>query len=148
MTDTLDPARRSANMARIKGRDTGPEMRLRSVLHKARFRFRVCRRDLPGKPDIVFPRQRLAVQVRGCFWHQHEDCSAGRLPRSNLEYWQPKLEGNVRRDAEKDNALRALGWSVLVIWECELKDEEQLALAVQRVCSSLKRLPQTNAASP
>lgn len=148
MADTIDPARRSANMARIKGRDTGPERRLRSALHQAGLRFRVCRRDLPGKPDIVFPRQRLAVQVRGCFWHQHEGCSAGRLPRSNLEYWRPKLEGNVRRDAEKDNALRTLGWSVLVIWECELKDEEQLTSAVQRVCSSLKRVPKTNAASP
>lgn len=147
MTDTIDPARRSANMARIKGRDTGPEMRLRSALHGEGFRFRVCRKDLPGKPDIVFPRRRLAVQVRGCFWHQHEGCSAGRLPRSNLEYWQPKLEGNVRRDAEKDNALRTLGWGVLVIWECELKDAEQLALAVQRVRSLLTQCLRTNAAS-
>ena len=114
-------------MAKIKGRDTKPELRLRSALHKLGLRFRVCRKDLPGKPDVCFPRQRLAVQVRGCFWHQHEGCPAGRLPRSNLKYWRPKLEGNVRRDTEKDEALRALGWRVLVIWECELKSEDDVA---------------------
>ncbi|TCP19963.1 T/G mismatch-specific endonuclease [Rhodovulum adriaticum] len=126
-------------MAKIKGRDTKPELRLRSALHRMGLRFRVCRKDLPGKPDVVFPRHRLAVQVRGCFWHQHEGCTAGRLPRSNLDYWRPKLEGNVRRDAEKDEALRALGWRVLVVWECELKTDEGLAETVQRVLDALGR---------
>lgn len=120
-------------MAKIKGRDTKPELRLRSALHKMGLRFRVCRKDLPGKPDVVFPRQRLAVQVRGCFWHQHEGCRAGRLPASNLDYWRPKLEGNVRRDAEKDEALRAMGWRVLVLWECGLRTDEDVVREATRV---------------
>lgn len=124
-------------MAKIKGRDTKPELRLRSALHRMGLRFRVCRKDLPGKPDIVFPRHRLAVQVRGCFWHQHEGCRAGRLPASNLDYWRPKLEGNVRRDAEKDEALRALGWRVLVIWECELKSDDEVLRQAEAVRSAL-----------
>lgn len=133
MADTIDPERRSRNMAKIKGRDTKPELRLRSALHKMGLRFRVCRKDLPGKPDVVFPRQRLAVQVRGCFWHQHEGCRAGRLPASNLDYWRPKLEGNVRRDAEKDEALRAMGWRVLVLWECGLRTDEDVVREATRV---------------
>ena len=137
MADTIDPERRSRNMAKIKGRDTKLELRLRSALHRMGLRFRVCRRDLPGKPDIVFPRYRLAVQVRGCFWHQHEGCRAGRPPVSNLDYWRPKLEGNVRRDAEKDEALRALGWRVLVVWECELTTDEDVALVARRVARDL-----------
>jgi len=132
VADTIDPERRSRNMARIKGRDTKPELRLRSALHRMGLRFRVCRKELPGKPDVVFPRQKLAVQVRGCFWHQHEGCAAGRLPKSNLDYWRPKLEGNVSRDANKDEALRALGWRVLVVWECELKTDEDVALVAHR----------------
>jgi DNA mismatch endonuclease (patch repair protein) len=137
VADTIDPERRSRNMAKIKGRDTKPELRLRSALHRDGLRFRVCRRDLPGKPDIVFPRQRVAVQVRGCFWHQHPECRAGRLPTSRLEYWRPKLEGNVRRDAEKDEALRALGWGVLVVWECELKTDAGLDHAKAKVQDAL-----------
>ncbi len=137
MADTIDPERRSRNMARIKGRDTKPELRLRSALHRMGLRFRVCRKDLPGKPDIVFPRHRLAVQVRGCFWHQHEGCRAGRLPASNLDYWRPKLEGNVRRDAEKDEALSALGWRVLLIWECELQSDDEVLRQAEAVQSSL-----------
>ena len=138
MADTIDPERRSRNMAKIKGRDTKPELRLRSALHRMGLRFRVCRKDLPGKPDVVFPRHRFAIQVRGCFWHQHQGCRAGRLPASNLDYWRPKLEGNVRRDAEKDEALKALGWRVLVVWECELKTAEDVALVARRVVRDLK----------
>ena len=137
MVDTIDPERRSRNMARIKGRDTKPELRLRSALHRMGLRFRVCRKDLPGKPDVVFPKHRLAVQVRGCFWHQHQGCRAGRLPASNLDYWRPKLEGNVRRDAEKDEALKALGWRVLVVWECELKSDEGVLQRAEEVRRAL-----------
>jgi len=97
-------------MSRIKGRDTKPEIQLRSALHRAGLRFRVCRTDLPGRPDIVFPRQKLAIQVRGCFWHQHEACGGARVPGSNSDYWRPKLERNVLRDAAKDAELRGLGW--------------------------------------
>lgn len=123
-------------MSRIKSRDTKPEVRLRSALHRAGLRFRVCRTDLPGRPDIVFARQKLAIQVRGCFWHQHEACPAGRIPSSNSDYWKLKLEKNVSRDAEKDQALRELGWRVISVWECELKTREMIerqALEIARL---------------
>lgn len=117
-------------MARIKGRDTKPEVRLRSALHRAGFRFRVCYVNLPGRPDVVFPSQKVAIQVRGCFWHQHKNCTGGRMPLSNTDYWKPKLERNVRRDAEKDEALRSLGWRLLIVWECEIKSEDDIANVV------------------
>lgn len=129
-------------MSRIKGRDTKPEVRLRSALHRAGLRFRVCRTDLPGRPDIVFPRQKLAIQVRGCFWHQHEDCGGARMPGSNLEYWRPKLQRNVRRDAEKDAALRELGWRVLVVWECEIDTQSSVSDVVDTVARRLSRTGQ------
>lgn len=124
-------------MSRIKGRDTKPEVRLRSALHRAGLRFRVCRTDLPGRPDIVFPRQRLAIQVRGCFWHQHEECGGARVPGSNQGYWLPKLQRNVQRDAEKDAELRSLGWRVLVIWECEVRVSADVEETVERIASEL-----------
>lgn len=136
MADTIDPARRSRNMARIKGRDTQPELALRSALHRLGLRFRVCRRDLPGKPDIVLPRHRVAIQVRGCFWHQHE-CGGGRLPKSNLDYWKPKLARNVERDRANDLALAALGWRVRIVWECELKGAEAVRAVVEAIASEL-----------
>lgn len=126
-------------MSRIKGRDTKPEMRLRSALRRAVLRFRVCRTDLPGRPDIVFPRQKLAIQVRGCFWHQHETCPAGHIPGSNLQYWKPKLEKNVRRDTEKDQALRELGWRVMVVWECEIKADDEIVEVVTAIRKTLLR---------
>ena len=125
-------------MSRIKGRDTKLEVRLRSALHRAGLRFRVCRTDLPGRPDVVFPRQKLAVQVRGCFWHQHGNCAGGRMPRSNLDYWRPKLERNVTRDAEKDAALRNLGWRVVVVWECEIKTNDGVADTARRLVKELR----------
>lgn len=137
--DIFDSETRSRVMASVRQRDTKPELALRSELHRMGLRFRVCRRDLPGQPDIVFSRQRLAVQVRGCFWHHHKGCRAGRMPASRLDYWRPKLEGNVRRDAEKDAALVALGWRLLVVWECEMKGTEAVALAARRVAESLVR---------
>ena len=138
MADRITTEQRSRNMSRIRGRDTKLEVRLRSALHRAGFRFRVCRTDLPGRPDVVFPRQKLAVQVRGCFWHQHENCPGGRMPQSNLDYWKPKLERNVTRDAEKDMALRDLGWRVVVIWECEIKTDNGVADTVRRLAKELR----------
>lgn len=127
-------------MARIKGRDTKPELRLRSALHRIGLRFRVCRKDLPGKSDVVFPGHRLAVRVRGCSWRQHDGCRDGRLPVSNLDYWRPKQEGNVRRDTEKDEVLRALGWHVLVVWEHELKMDGGVLKQAKAVQSQLATL--------
>lgn len=108
-------------MRRIQGKNTKPEIFLRSQLHRAGFRFRVHRKDLPGTPDIVFPSRRKVIFVHGCFWHQHSLCREGRMPTTRQEYWKPKLERNVARDAATTDRLRGLGWGVLVVWECRLE---------------------------
>jgi DNA mismatch endonuclease (patch repair protein) len=117
--DKLDAQRRSENMRRIKSKNTKPEMALRSFLHRHGYRFRVHRKDLPGKPDIVFPGRRKVIFVHGCFWHQHPACREGRLPGTRLDYWRPKLERNRQRDDAAISSLQALGWGVIVVWECE-----------------------------
>lgn len=111
---------RSRTMRAIRSWNTGPETLLRSLLHKAGYRFRLHSKALPGKPDIVFAGRRKAIFVHGCFWHQHADCRAGHLPASRLEYWGPKLERNKTRDKENLRALKQIGWDVKVVWECEL----------------------------
>jgi DNA mismatch endonuclease (patch repair protein) len=115
-----DPAR-SAQMALVRGKDTKPEIVVRHLVHGLGFRYRLHRRDLPGKPDIVLPRLRKIIEVRGCFWHRHPDpaCTRARIPKTRQEFWIPKLEGNARRDVENERALSALGWDLLVVWECE-----------------------------
>jgi DNA mismatch endonuclease, patch repair protein len=124
--DHLTPEERSAHMRRIQKRDTSPEMAVRRIAHSLGYRFRLHRRDLPGTPDLVFLRLRKAILVHGCFWHQHEGCRLARKPKSRLEYWLPKLERNQRRDALAEEALKRLGWSELIIWECETTDGERL----------------------
>lgn len=117
---------RSENMARIRSINTIPELRVRRVLHALGYRYRLHVRDLPGKPDIVFRRQRKVIFVHGCFWHQHSGCADGRLPRSRNDYWIPKLEKTIARDKMHIAQLRELGWGVLIIWECEMADEKEL----------------------
>lgn len=120
MTDRYTPDKRSAIMARVKARNTRPEITVRRLLHRLGYRFRLHRRDLPGTPDLVLPKHRAVVFVHGCFWHQH-DCRRGhRRPASNSAYWGPKLARNVARDASARRALQQLGWRVLTIWECEV----------------------------
>ena len=126
MADRLTPERRSWNMSRIKGRDTGPEKRVRSILHRLGFRFTLRRVGLPGKPDVVLPRRRTVVFVNGCFWHQHAGCQNAVLPKTRTDFWVSKLTGNTDRDQRNSAALRRLGWRVLVVWECELVDEAKL----------------------
>lgn len=126
MADRLTPERRSWNMSRIKGRDTGPERRVRSILHRLGFRFTLRRVGLPGKPDVVLPRRRTVVFVNGCFWHQHAGCQNAVLPKTRTDFWVSKLTGNTDRDQRNSAALRRLGWRVLVVWECELVDEAKL----------------------
>lgn len=117
--DKLSTAARSALMSRIRGRDTAPEKAVRGLLHRMGRRFRVCLKGIPGRPDIAFPGKKKAVFVHGCFWHRHS-CRAGtRLPKSNTDYWKAKLEGNAARDVRKEEALRRMGWDVLVVWSCE-----------------------------
>jgi len=110
---------RSANMSRIRSKDTKPEMLVRKALHRLGFRFRLHSRELPGRPDIVLPKYRTVIQVKGCFWHGHT-CPDGRIPRSNQEYWVPKLQRNRDRDTTNDRKLRHLGWSVRNLWECRV----------------------------
>ena len=123
MTDIVDRKRRSAMMARIRGRDTKPELAVRHIAHRMGLRFRLHRKDLPGRPDLVFPKHRLAVFVHGCFWHRHEGCPYASNPKSRIAFWTEKFAANVERDARQEAALRALGWRVLVIWQCEIGDE-------------------------
>jgi DNA mismatch endonuclease (patch repair protein) len=124
--DRLTAERRSWNMSRIKGRDTHPEKRVRSILHRLGFRFSLKRRDLPGKPDVVLPCRRVVVFVHGCFWHRHKGCHNSVLPKTRAEFWLAKLDGNVERDRRSKASLKQLGWRVLTVWECELKDEPRL----------------------
>lgn len=126
MVDTLTPEARSQNMAKIKGRDTGPELMVRRAAHALGLRFRLHRRDLPGTPDLVFPGRRIALFVHGCFWHRHPGCRMAYMPKSRVEFWQAKFDGNVERDARKQRQLAAVGWKPVVIWECEARDPDQL----------------------
>ena len=124
MTDIVDSRRRSEMMAGIKARDTAPEIAVRCIAHKLGLRFRLHRKELPGRPDLVFPKHRLAVFVHGCFWHRHKGCRYAYTPKSRVAFWTEKFAGNVARDKRNEEALHDLGWKVLVIWECETRDEE------------------------
>ncbi|HBA70790.1 MAG: very short patch repair endonuclease [Geobacteraceae bacterium GWC2_55_20] len=114
-------------MSRIKGRNTKPELAVRSLLHRMGYRFRLHRADLPGKPDIVLSRYRTVIFVHGCFWHRHKDCRFAYTPKSRTEFWLKKLESNVIRDIQVKSDLELLGWRVITLWECELRDMDQLA---------------------
>lgn len=124
--DTVDPARRSAMMAKVKGKNTAPELKVRRLAHAMGLRFRLHRKDLPGKPDLVFPRHKLVVFVHGCFWHRHDGCRRAATPSTRREFWEAKFAANRERDARQMQALESTGWRVLVLWECGLKDEEAL----------------------
>ena len=113
-------------MRNIRSANTGPEVVVRSMLHRMGYRFRLHVKNLPGKPDIVLPRHGKVVLVHGCFWHQHSQCREGRIPNSRQHYWLPKLTRNIERDLEHKKELGKLGWKILVIWECELKDLTRL----------------------
>lgn len=120
MTDKLSVERRSANMRAVRSKDTKPEMLVRRAVYALGYRYRLHRRDLPGKPDLAFIGKRKAIFVHGCFWHQHEDCREASKPKSNGGYWGPKLARNVERDANNVDALHRAGWQTLIIWECDM----------------------------
>src|SRR6266550_3933649 len=132
MRDRLSKERRSWNMSRIRGKDTTPEMRVRSVLHRMGYRFRLHRKDLPGKPDIVFVSRRVALFVHGCFWHRHKGCKNCTTPTNNRRFWTDKLNGNATRDKRIRQSLRRLGWNSFVIWECQIEDPQKLDKVVNR----------------
>lgn len=134
--DTLSPEYRSWNMSRIKGRNTTPELKVRSALHRAGFRFRLHRKDLPGTPDIVLPRFRTVIFVHGCFWHRHEGCRFAYMPKSRQEFWQAKFSKNVERDERKILQLQQAGWNVEIIWECETMDMRTLSRRLDLIISA------------
>ncbi|HYO68757.1 MAG TPA: DNA mismatch endonuclease Vsr [Archangium sp.] len=120
--DTISQERRSKNMSRIRSKDTSPELAVRRLVHAAGFRYRLHRKDLPGKPDLVFASRRKVIFIHGCFWHQHKECAVAHRPRSNLAYWLPKLQRNQERDQRAERELLQAGWSVLTLWECEIEE--------------------------
>ncbi len=124
--DRLTPAQRSRNMARIKGRNTAPELEVRRLLHRLGYRFRLHCEYLPGRPDVVLPRFQTAFLIHGCFWHRHAGCRFAYMPKSNVEFWDIKFDRNVARDREVQGALEAAEWKVHVIWECETRDSNWL----------------------
>ena len=121
--DIKSKEKRSFNMSCIKSKNTTPERDVRSFLHKNGFRFRLHVKDLPGKPDIVLPKYKTIVEIRGCYWHRH-DCKKGAsFPASNIEFWQNKFKKNIERDICTEQKLKAVGWNIIIIWECEIKNE-------------------------
>lgn len=131
--DTLTPKQRSERMSKVRGRDTKPEMVVRRLVHGLGYRYRLHRAELPGKPDLVFLARKKVIFVHGCFWHRHDDpaCRLARLPKSRLEFWGPKLEGNRKRDVDNLARLAEMGWRSLVIWECQVKDRRALEARVK-----------------
>lgn len=123
--DTRTPAKRSEIMSAVRTENTGPELLVRKLLSAQGYRYRLHRKGLPGRPDVVFPGRCKAIFVHGCFWHGHR-CKKGRLPKSRLRYWRPKIAANKKRDARNLAALRRSGWRVLVVWQCELKNGKTL----------------------
>jgi DNA mismatch endonuclease (patch repair protein) len=126
MADKISSARRSEIMSHIRSKGMVPEMRVRRLIHHMGFRYRLHGKNLPGRPDLVFPGRRKVIFVHGCFWHQHANCSISRIPKSNKAYWKTKLAKNVERDKEHQRRLKELGWQVLIIWECTIRDVPQL----------------------
>ncbi len=125
---------RSRNMAAIKSTGMKPEMTVRRLVHRMGYRYRLHRHDLPGRPDMVFPGRHKIIQINGCFWHQHEapSCKIAHVPRSNSDYWKPKLERTKKRDRDNIANLNELGWKVLVVWECQVKDQDAISSQIEQ----------------
>lgn len=144
MADVMTPEQRSRCMAAIKGKDTKPEILVRKFLFSKGLRYRLNNRKLPGSPDIVLKKYKTVIFVDGCFWHGHEGCKYFRLPKSNTPFWEAKITRNIERDKETTQALTALGWKVISIWECELRNKSNREAALNKLfndikCSTVKR---------
>ncbi|QYZ78900.1 DNA mismatch endonuclease Vsr [Methanofollis formosanus] len=126
MTDIFDKKKRSEIMSSVKSKDTQPELIVRRILRSMGYGYRLHRKDLPGTPDIVLTKYKKVIFVHGCFWHGHEGCSRAKLPQTNRKFWQEKIEKNILRDQKAFQDLRSLGWTSLIIWTCEIRDEEKL----------------------
>jgi len=138
MVDRLSKERRSWNMGQVRGKDTKPELIVRSLLHRAGFRFRLHNKKLPGKPDIVLSKYKTIVFVHGCFWHRHVNCADATIPKTRTDFWVEKFDGNVKRDDKIRNLLRGMGWKVIVVWECETAKENELIDRLVREINSNK----------
>ena len=125
--DHLTPEKRSWNMSKIRSKDTKPEKTVRSLLHKMGFRFRLHRKNLPGKPDIVLPKYKTVIFVHGCYWHRHEGCKDASTPKSNTDFWVNKFNANISRDKRNQEQLKNSGWNVIVVWSCELRNLDSLS---------------------
>lgn len=136
MVDRLSIERRSWLMSRVKSKDTTPELRTRRVAHALGLRFRLHRKDLPGNPDLVFPKYRTVVFVHGCFWHRHVDCRKASEPKSRIDFWEEKFRRNVARDKKNETELQRLGWNVIIIWECETRDLTLLREKIESIRST------------
>ena len=138
MSDTLTPTQRHTCMSRIRGKDTKPEILVRRGLHARGFRFRLQERRLPGRPDMTLPKYGVAVMVNGCFWHGHKGCRHAVKPKSNSEFWDAKIKRNQHRDEVTAAHLEALGWTVITIWECELKGKDRTQERIDRLAIEIK----------
>jgi len=130
--DNLSRAERSEIMARVRSTDTRPEMLVRKLVYALGYRYRLHARELPGRPDIVFRKRAKVIFIHGCFWHRHTRCALARLPKSRLDFWLPKLEGNKRRDDRNRRELQRMGWKVLTVWECQLNRPARMADRIRR----------------
>lgn len=138
MADKLDTQQRHHCMSRIRGKDTKPEILVRKGLHARGFRFRLQDRKLPGRPDIVLPKYGVAIMVNGCFWHGHKGCRYATKPKSNIEFWETKIARNKHRDEVTAAHLEALGWTVIVVWECELRGKEKAEARIQTLAEEIR----------
>ncbi|MBK9325892.1 MAG: DNA mismatch endonuclease Vsr [Hydrogenophilales bacterium] len=134
--DNISPEARGRQMARVRAKDTRPEMAVRRLVFGMGYRYRLHDARLPGTPDLVFAGRGKVLFVHGCFWHRHENCELARLPKSRLDFWLPKLEGNQTRDRVNQRLLRKSGWRILVVWECELRDMPKLTRKIRRFLES------------
>lgn len=137
MADIVTPAKRSEMMSGIKGKNTKPEIFVRKLLFSLGYRYRLGRKDLPGKPDIVLPKYNAVIFVHGCYWHGHEMCHLFRMPKSRQEFWDKKISGNIIRDKKNITRLEALGWRVCVVWECAIKGDRRIE--IEELGSKLSR---------
>jgi DNA mismatch endonuclease, patch repair protein len=133
MTDVLSKEQRSRNMSRIRSKNTGPERTVRTLLHLLGYRFRLHSAHLPGKPDIVLPKYKIAIFVHGCFWHRHKNCKYAYTPKTRVEFWQQKFEANVKRDRQVRKNIQSLGWKSAVIWECQTGNMEVLRKCLLKI---------------
>lgn len=138
MVDFLTPQERSERMSRIPSSGTVPEKNLRRALHRLGLRYRINAKELPGKPDLAFPKYKAAVFVHGCFWHRHKGCGIATTPKSNTDFWNEKFSRNVSRDKRNRAALRNLGWSVIVVWECDLGSRMKIEAAANAVARRIR----------